>query len=122
MKKLIITALLVVSASAFAQNGNKRPQMNPEKRVERMTTQLNLDAKQQEQLKEIYTEEAKNRETQKDVSREEMMAQRKKSNEKIKAILTPEQSKKWEAEQEKMRQRMQERMNNRPQEGANMEN
>ena len=124
MKKLIIAALLIVGVSAFAQNGNNRPQranMNPEKRVERMTTLLSLDAKQQEQLKEIYAEEAKNRENQKEFSREQMMAERKKSNDKLKTILTPEQLKKWESEQEKMRERMQQRMDDR-QDGGNMEN
>ena len=65
MKKLIIAAFLVVGVSSFAQNNNDRPQrgdFSPEKRVERLTTQLNLDAKQQEQVKELYAEQAKNRE------------------------------------------------------------
>lgn len=125
MKKLLIIAFLVINASVFAQADNNRPQrpgMNPERRLERMTTMLNLDSKQQEQLKAIFAEEAKSRENQKEFSREQMMAERKKSNDKIKAILTPEQLKKWESEQEKMRERMQQRMNDGPQGGGNMDN
>jgi protein CpxP len=128
MKKLIIAALLVVGVSSFAQNNNERPQrgdFSPEKRVERLTTQLNLDAKQQEQVKQLYAEQAKNREAQKGFSREQMQEERKKSNEKLKTILTPEQLKKWEANQAEMRERMGNRqgggMGDRPQ-GGNMEN
>lgn len=128
MKKLIIAAFLVVGVSSFAQNNNDRPQrgdFSPEKRVERLTTQLNLDAKQQEQVKALYAEQAKNREAQKGFSREQMQEERKKSDEKLKTILTPEQLKKWEANQAEMRQRMGNRqgggMGDRPQ-GGNMEN
>ncbi|KDN54890.1 Spy/CpxP family protein refolding chaperone [Flavobacterium seoulense] len=132
MKKLIIAALLVVSVSTFAQNGNRpqRGNFSPEQRVERMSKELNLDAAQQDQLKQLYAEQAKNRENQKGFSREQMQEERKKTDDKLKAILTPEQLKKWEANQAQMRQRMQQRMgdrqgggmNDRPQGGDNMEN
>jgi Spy/CpxP family protein refolding chaperone len=145
MKKLIIAALLVVGVSSFAQDNNDRPQrsnMTPEQRSEqriaRMTKDLNLDAKQQEQLKQLYAEQAKAREAQranatdkKEQGRENMEAQRKATEEKMKAILTPEQLTKWKASQDKMRERMQERMGDRqgggmgdrPQGGGgNMEN
>ena len=132
MKKLIIAALLVVGASSFAQNNNDRPQrgdFSPEKRVERLTTQLNLDAKQQEQVKQLYAEQAKNRQAQTGFSREQMMEERKKTDEKLKTILTPEQLKKWEANQAEMRKRMGNRQGGgmgerpeRPQGGGDMEN
>lgn len=139
MKKLIIAALLVVSVSTFAQDKNERPRrgnFTPEQRVERMSKELNLDATQQEKLKQLYTEEAQAREAQranakdkKSQGRENMEAQRKASEEKIKAILTPEQLTKWKANQEKMRARMQERRGDRQgggmndnQGGGNMEN
>ncbi|GEC73116.1 hypothetical protein SAMN05443543_101214 [Flavobacterium flevense] len=132
MKKLIIAALFVVGASSFAQNNNDRPQrgdFSPEKRVERLTTQLNLDAKQQEQVKQLYAEQAKNRQAQTGFSREQMMEERKKTEEKLKTILTPEQLKKWEANQAEMRKRMGNRQGGgmgdrpeRPQGGADMEN
>ncbi|MFA9192667.1 hypothetical protein AAGV28_14915 [Flavobacterium sp. FZUC8N2.13] len=140
MKKLIIAAFLVVGVSSFAQNNNDRPQrgdFSPEKRIERLTTQLNLDAKQQEQLKQFYIEQAKAREVQradvkdkKNQGRENMEAQTKATEEKMKAILTPEQLSKWKANQDKMRERMQqrmgdrqgERMGDRPQGGGDMDN
>ncbi|MBA0884584.1 hypothetical protein [Flavobacterium undicola] len=148
MKKLIIAALLVVGVSSFAQDNTDRPQranmgnMTPEQRTEqrvaRMTKDLNLDAKQQEQVKQLYTEQAQAREAQranatdkKDQGRENMEAQRKAMEGKIAAILTPEQLTKWKASQDKMRERMQQRMgdrqgggmDDRPQGGGgNMEN
>lgn len=147
MKKLIIAALLVVSISTFAQDKKERPQradmekMTPEqrneRRVERMTKELNLDATQQEKLKQLYAEEAQAREAQKgnakdkkDQGRDNMEAQRKATEEKMKAILTPEQLKKWKSNQDQMRQRMQQRMGDRqgggmgdrPAGGGDMEN
>lgn len=146
MKKLIIAALLIVGVSSFAQDNNDRPQradmekMTPEqrieRRVERVTKELNLDAKQQEQLKQLYADEAKNREAKmaemkdkKGQGREMMAEQRKASEEKMKAILTPEQLTKWKANQDKMRERMQQRMGDRQgggmgdkPAGGNMEN
>ncbi|MES2240692.1 MAG: hypothetical protein V4497_10595 [Bacteroidota bacterium] len=131
MKKLIIAALLVVSVSTFAQDEKKErpqradmekmtPEQRTERRVERMTKELNLDATQQEKLKQLYADEAKNREAQmanmkdkKGQGREMMAEQRKASEEKIKAILTPEQLTKWKANQDKMRERMQQRMGDR---------
>lgn len=132
MKKLIIAAFLIAGVSSFAQNNNDRPQrgdFSPEKRVERLTTQLNLDAKQQEQVKQLYAEQAKNRQAQTGFSREQMMEERKKMDEKLKTILTPEQLKKWEANQAEMRKRMGNRQGGgmgerreRPQDGGDMEN
>lgn len=143
MKKLIIAALLIVGVSSFAQDNNDRPRranmenMTPEQRSEqrvtRMTKELNLDAKQQEQLKQLYAEQAAERANAKDKKgqgRENMEAQRKAMEDKMKAILTPEQLTKWKASQDKMRERMQQRMGERqgggmgdgPQGGGNMEN
>ncbi|MFL9830683.1 hypothetical protein ABS764_07455 [Flavobacterium sp. ST-87] len=132
MKKLIIAALLIAGVSGFAQNNNDRPRrgdFSPEKRVERMTTQLGLDAKQQEQLKQLYVEQAKSRENQSGFSREQMQEERKKTEDKLKAILTPEQLKKWEATQAETRKRMGNRQGGgmgdrpeRPQGGGDMEN
>lgn len=136
MKKLIIAALLVVCVTSFAQEKKERPQradrekMSPEQRtqmrVDRMTKDLNLDAAQQEKVKQFYADEAKNREAmmaemkdKKGQGRGEMMAKQMKANEaKMKEILSPEQFAKWKSNQDKMRERMQqrmgERMGNRP--------
>ncbi len=146
MKKLFIAALLVVSVSTFAQDKKERPQradmekMTPEQRtqnrVDRMAKELNLDATQQEKLKQLYADEAKNREAmmaqmkdKKGQGREMMAEQRKAMETKMAAILTPEQLTKWKSNQEKMQQRMQQRMGDRqggmgdrPQGGGDMEN
>ncbi len=148
MKKLIIAALLVVGVSTFAQDRKERPQrgdmekMTPEqrneKRVERMTKELNLDAAQQEKLKQFYADEAKKREAmmaemkdKKGQGREMMGQQMKATEAKMKEILTAEQFTKWKSNQDKMRERMQQRMGERqgggmmgdgPRGGADMDN
>lgn len=136
MKKLIIAALLVIGISAFAQEnqpekkGNKgqRERMTPEQRnqalLDRMTTELKLDAKQQEQIKPIIAEQAAKLQAMreqrmvgnsKEMSKEERSALREKRTEdkialdaKFQSILTPEQFKKRkeneDANREKMRQ------------------
>ncbi|WP_269226361.1 hypothetical protein [Flavobacterium eburneipallidum] len=146
MKKLIIAALLVVSISAFAQDenqperkprgeGQQRERMSPEQRnkalLDRMTTELKLDAKQQELIKPILAEQsARNQalraermaggEKLKDMSSQEREALKTKreaektaTESKLKAILTPEQFTKMKANEEVARERMREGRENR---------
>lgn len=139
MKKLIIAALLVIGFSSFAQdqnqsekrsNKNQRERLSPEQRsqaqLDKMTTELNLDAKQQEQIKLIIAEQTARREAmrtermasnekQKDLSSGEREALRQKRAEektamdnKLKAILSPEQLKKMKAIEEANREKMRE--------------
>jgi protein CpxP len=139
MKKLIIAALLVIGVSSFAQgqnqtekksNKNQRERLSPEQRsqaqLDKMTTELNLDAKQQEQIKPIIAEQTAKREAmraermasnekQKDLSSGEREALRQKRAEektamdnKLKAILSPEQLKKMKAIEEANREKMRE--------------
>jgi len=134
MKKLFIAALLVVGLTTFAQDKKERPRradmekMTPEqrseRRLERMKTELNLDEKQQEQVKQLFAEQDKKWEAnrgemqnRREMSREKMEEERKMMNDKMKAILNPEQFKKWKENQEKRRQRMQERMRDRMDDG-----
>lgn len=82
MKKLIIAALLFVGLNAVAQEGKvkgNRPgmeKMSPEQRnqlmVKKMTLDLDLNAKQQEQVKQIIAEQGTKREAMK----AEMMAKK----------------------------------------------
>jgi Spy/CpxP family protein refolding chaperone len=134
MKKLIIVALLLTSIFSFAQEVQsekndkkvKRERMSPEQRnqflLDKMTKELNLDAQQQEQIKPIIAEQnAKMQEMREqgrasgfqDISKAERKALMQKRNEektlkdnKLKAILTPEQFKKMKemeaANKEKM--------------------
>ena len=66
MKKLFIAALLFVGIVSFAQDINQKPQrdqrekLTPEQRnekhLQKLTSDLNLDAKQQEQVKQLLAE------------------------------------------------------------------
>ena len=140
MKKLIIAALLVVGISAFAQDrkdmGNRpdRPEMgkiSPEQRTElmvkKLTLELDLNAKQQEQIKQIIAEQGAKREA----MRAERMAKKedeKKRNsderfaiknkmldeqiamkDKMKKILSPEQFEKWNSLKDKRQEKFQDR-------------
>lgn len=139
MKKLIIAALLIVGISSFAQEKNekdrksdkgsremKSPEERNESRLKKMTTELKLDATQQEQIKPIIAEQTAKREAMraermgsndkpKDFTKEEREALKQKRTEektamdnKLKAVLTPEQFKKMkdmeQANMEKMRE------------------
>lgn len=150
MKKLIIIALLAVGFSSFAQDQsqpgqkwnreNRSPEQRAQAQLKRMTSELNLDAKQQEQMKSIIAEQISKREAmmaermankdnQKKMTAEEREAFKKSRTEekvamenKIKAILTPDQFKKMKdneaANMEKMRQAREAResRDNKPQE------
>ena len=138
-KKLIIAALLVIGFSSFAQgqnqsekrsNKNQRERLSPEQRsqaqLDKMTTDLNLDAKQQEQIKLIIAEQTAKREAmraermasnekQKELSSGEREALKQKRAEektamdnKYKAILSPDQLKKMKAIEEANREKMRE--------------
>ena len=139
MKKLIIAALLVIGFSSYAQeqnqsekrsNKNQRERLSPEQRnqaqLDKMTTELNLDAHQQEQIKLIIAEQTAKREAmraermasnekQKELSRGEREALRQKRTEektamdnKYKVILSPEQLKKMKAIEEANIEKMRE--------------
>ncbi|MQP25546.1 hypothetical protein GFJ94_10765 [Flavobacterium sp. LMO8] len=119
MKKLILVALLVVSSLTFAQErGRKGEKLTPEQQTElqvkKMTLELDLDAKQQKEIKAILLENAKKREA----KMTEMKAKREKGKKpsadekfamkneildhqiehkaQMKKILKPEQYQKWE--------------------------
>lgn len=133
MKKLIIALVLGMGMTCFAQQSNRSDMQNmtPQQRVEKqlatMTTDLSLDAKQQEAVGKLLTEKsAKAQEArakreaqrssgeqmtdeQRNAFRTAMQAEREDTEAKIKTILTPDQFKKWTANraenEEKMRQR-----------------
>ncbi|WP_052257169.1 hypothetical protein [Flavobacterium sp. AED] len=133
MKKLIIAALLVVGMSSFAQDKKemeKRPRRDemekftPEQRnqlmLKKMTLDLDLNAKQQEQMKQIIAEQSTKREAmrtarkanQEKPTSDELFAMKNKMldeqivmKNKMKSILSPEQFEKWDAMKEKQHQR-----------------
>jgi fructose-specific component phosphotransferase system IIB-like protein len=144
MKKLIITALLVVGMTTYAQHTKESSEkanmerMTPEQRQQRqlkkLTTDLNLNSEQQVQIKQLLAEQSvkrENRIVQKEASTEEMRSKRESAKnkmqeekivlvDKMKVILTPEQFITWKANQEKMKQRALSR--NRDKRTTKMEN
>lgn len=143
MKKLFIAALLFVGIANYAQDADmdqqttrdQREKLTPEQRNEKhlkkLTSELTLDAKQQEQVKQLLAERSakgdKVREARKDQKeagtkltteqkkafRNEMMAEKKDHDAKMKAILNADQYKKWKANQEENKDKMKERMKER---------
>jgi protein CpxP len=120
--KLFIAALLVISVSSFAQK--QTPEQRSQAQLDKLTTELALNPQQQEQIKPILAEQNAKMEALraermngngKEMSSEERDAFRTKRQEdkkatdaKLQAILTPEQFKKMKeiekANMEKMRE------------------
>ncbi len=137
MKKLIFAALLAVSVSTFAQdkkemdkksdrNEKGTPEQKNAMRLKKLTTDLNLDAKQQEKIKQIIAEQNAHREAMMaermankdnatEPTPEELKDRRQKGKEarkamedKLKTILSPEQLEKWNAIEEAHKAKMKE--------------
>lgn len=126
MKNLFIAALLLVGLSSFAQDRKERPsreqmeKFTPEQRnqlmVKKMTLDLDLNSKQQEQVAQIIKEQSAKREAmkanqkanQEKPSSDEHFAMKNKMLDeqiamkaKMKSILSAEQFAKWETMKEK---------------------
>lgn len=135
MKKLLVLALLTVGMTVFAQerkmkHDNLTIEERTELQVKKMTLNLNLTEKQQNEIKALLIQNAKEREAKKQELKERKEAGVKPTKEerlaiqnerldaqiemkkKMKAILNDEQMKKWEAQQEKREEKMKERTEN----------
>lgn len=143
MKKLLIAALLFVGITSFAQDGDggdmdqrpareQRERLTPEQRNERqlkkLTTDLTLDAKQQEQVKQLIAERSAKTEKlrearkeqrekgtkltpeQRETLRKEMTAEADANDAKMKGILTADQYTKWKKNQEENKDKARDRM------------
>jgi Spy/CpxP family protein refolding chaperone len=132
MKKVCIVALLVIGLSSFAQERKERhpkgemEQLTPEQRnqlhLKKMTLDLDLNTKQQEQLTKILADQSAKREAMKAEHKAKMEEAKAISFEmkkkildeqieiknKMKSILSPEQFAKWEMRKEKNGKRMEE--------------
>ncbi len=137
MKKLILATLLAFSVSIFAQEKNeketkenKMERKSPEERAEmhlkKLSTELNLNAKQQEQIKQFMIENRAKRQAmmkermankeipkvptpeERKLRKQKMDDGKKAMDEKLKTILTPEQFTKWNAFQEARKDKMKE--------------
>lgn len=135
IKNLIVAAVLLISVSSFAQdqvqpdkksNKQKKEKMTPEQKnqalLDKMTAELKLDAKQQEQIKPIIAEQSAKMQAmraermannskemtdaEKDAFKEKRKQDKKETEAKFKAILTPEQFKKMKDLEEANKERM----------------
>lgn len=139
MKKLILVVALVVGLTTFAQGkrgeGRGKDRPNPEEHVEkivaRMTSELSLDTKQQEQVKALLMDQAKTREAKRaalksrresgDKPSDAEIAQMKKdradeelaAKTQMKKILSEEQYKKWTEIKKEARKDMKGKMKSR---------
>lgn len=129
MKKLVLAALLSIGMVGFAQNRSDKEKMTPEqrneKRLEKMTSELNLTTDQQKQVGDLFASQSaemekmkadrkKNRSSkptaaERDAMKKQMEARNAENDAKMKAILTPDQNKKYLANQEKQKQKMHDR-------------
>lgn len=130
MKRFVVAALLVVGITTYAQVKRESPQqsnierMSPEERqekqIKRMTAELNLNSTQQFQIKQLLADQSANRE--KKINRNDLSKAEKKDKretkirkiqenqkimeEKMTAILSPEQFTTWKTNQEKIKQKI----------------
>lgn len=139
-KKLITAIVLLVSISSFAQDKNqsdkksdrpRKERQTPEERSQnqlaKLTVELSLNAQQQEQIKPILDEQnakfeamrANRSNNSKRMTAEEREALKKERQEnkkttdaKLQAILTPEQFKKWTEAEEAKKAKMREAIEN----------
>ncbi|SHM85223.1 hypothetical protein [Flavobacterium chilense] len=136
MKKLFIAVLLLIGVASFAQETTdqkptreRREKLTPEQRndkhLQKLTTDLNLDANQQAQVKQLladrtakaekFREDRKNSTTkptaaEKEAFKKQMMAEKDANDAKMKSILNADQYKKWTSIQEENKDKAKERM------------
>jgi len=141
MKKLLIAAMLLVGIASFAQDADQKPardhkeRMTPEQRnekqLQKLTSELSLDANQQAQVKQLLAERSAKaekfreaRKDQKDSNTKPTAAEKaafKKQMEdevaandaKMKSILKADQYTKWKTLQEEKKDKMRDKMKER---------
>lgn len=138
MKKLLIAAMLFVGIASFAQEADQKPareqrekltpEQRNEKQLQKLTTELSLDANQQAQVKQLLAErsakaekfrearEAKKESDTKPTAAEreafknELKAEKEANDAKMKAILNADQYAKWHSIQEKNKDKVREKI------------
>jgi protein CpxP len=113
---LALGSLLVCTNFSSAQDatkeGKKRGGFSPQQRVERLATELTLNAEQKTKLTTVFEDETKKMRdlradtaVPRDQQREKVRALREESNKQIKTILTNEQWEKYQKLRDDMRQK-----------------
>ena len=122
MKKLFIAALLFVGVVSFAQDINQNstrdqrenltPEQRNEKHLQKLTSELSLDKKQQDQVKQLLAERSakaekfkaarkdsktKPTDAEREAFKKQMIAEKEANDAKMKAILNADQYTKWTA-------------------------
>jgi len=138
MKKLFIAALLFVGIASFAQEIDQKPARNQkerltpeqrnEKQLQKLTSELSLNANQKTQVKQLLAERSaksekfrearKNKkdsnvqptEADREAFKKEMLAEKEANDAKMKSILTADQYTKWHSLQEKNKDKSREKM------------
>ena len=138
MKKLILAMALVMTTLTFAQDRKGRgagekltPEQQTELQVKRMTLELDLDEKQQKEIKTILVEQSKKRETklaemkakkekgekptadERFAMKNEMLDNQIAMKARMKKILKPEQFTKWEEKQADRKERIEKKVEKR---------
>ncbi|WJS96605.1 hypothetical protein NYQ10_09110 [Flavobacterium johnsoniae] len=141
MKKLLIAVMLLVGIASFAQDADQKPardhkeRMTPEQRnekqLQKLTSELSLDANQQAQVKQLLADRSAKaekfreaRKDQKDSNTKPTAAEKaafKKQMEdevaandaKMKSILKADQYTKWKTLQEEKKDKMRDKMKER---------
>lgn len=113
MKKILLMCcfLIGISAASHAQGGRMR--RSPEEMAKGLQTQLKLTDDQTTKITAIYKDQATKMDSvrtaangDRDAMRQAMMPMRKATNEKVKAVLTPEQATAFDKWQQEMADRM----------------
>jgi len=113
MKKILLMCcfLIGISAASHAQGGRMR--RSPEEMAKGLQTQLKLSDDQTTKITAIYKDQATKMDSvrtaangDRDAMRQAMMPMRKATNEKVKALLTPEQVTAFDKLQQEMADRM----------------
>ncbi|WP_426486212.1 hypothetical protein [Flavobacterium sp. 2] len=138
MKKLFIAAMLFVGVASFAQDMDQKPardqreRMTPEQRNEKqlkkLTSELNLDANQQAQVKQLLADRSAKAEklrearqankengtkltaAERETFKKDMLAERDANDAKMKSILNADQYTKWKKIQEENKDKAREKM------------
>ncbi len=136
MKKLILAIALVATTLTFAQDRKARgekltPEQQTELQVKRMTLELDLDEKQQKEIKTILVEQSKKREAkvaemkakkekgekptadERFAMKNEMLDNQIAMKARMKKILKPEQFTKWEEKQADRKERIEKKVEKR---------
>ena len=136
MKKLILAIALVMTTLTFAQDRKQgREKLTPEQQTElhvkKMTLDLDLDEKQQKEIKTILVEQSKKREAkiaamkakrekgekptadERFAMKNEMLDNQIAIKAKMKKILKPEQLTKWEEKQADRKERIEKKVEKR---------